>query len=209
MKKFLPIGIGILVLLGFILFTRKSPQSAQDTPKESSDSLSGNLKELITRNVPLKCTFDYQDETAGSTTGTVYISGDNMRGDFEMTQAEQKFTSSMIRDQGYVYTWSSAQPQGMKMKLEEPDTQMSQEEIPENFSQQLDIENESINYSCNPWSPDNSMFTPPANIEFTDLSEQMEKLQESTKEMLKDQCGTCDQLPEGDAQDQCREALGC
>jgi hypothetical protein len=94
--------------------------------------------------------------------GTIYITGSSaenmkLRIDFKtkVAQADMTVDSHMITDGLYVYTWSSATPQGIKIKTVSSD------------SVSVDSSGK-YNYSCVPWVSDNSVFSAPKDIIFSE-----------------------------------------
>ena len=71
------------------------------------------------------------------------------------------------------------------------------------------IKDENIDYNCKPWIVDNSFFTPPSNIEFVDLSQEVLQIEETVEQVEEAQCSACDQLPAGQGKEECRQSLGC
>lgn len=174
----------------------------------------GSFMALLARGQSLKCDFTHTDEESGYTTsGTSYIDGENLRGDFEMTDGETTTETSVIRDGEYSYTWGQT-PFGDSMALKHKLT--AQEKLEEDVMEQkqeegFDLEEE-LDYRCVAWRADKSMFVPPSDIEFTDFTEGMmqhnrdlEMLDGVNKEQM---CAACDQVPP-EAQAQCRASLGC
>lgn len=222
MNKTALIGLGVLVIIGVAVFTinpfkkssKPQQQASTDTLQQNegssdSQSISGTLRDLLARNLPMECSFTRTDE-AGTTSGTVYLSGKKMRGDFEMTQSDgAQVSSSVIRDGEYGYTWTSQQPQGMKMKLDESDVVTEDEESSEKKQEPFALDKEDVDYTCKPWRADNSMFVPPSNIEFVDISKQVEQIQDVSDQLKDTQCSACDQVPAGAGREQCKKSLGC
>jgi len=217
MKKIV-LGLALALIAALAVFvyssTKKSnplnqatvPNSESTMEDSGAKSVSGTIKDLIAQNVPLQCSFNHQSE-AGETTGKVYLSGQNVRGDFTMTQPDgQTLDSFMIRKDDYAYVWGSALPQGTKLKIEDPEDFMASSE---NDDQSFNLENQDVDYSCKPWLVNSSIFNPPSDIEFVDLSETMQQMQDITKNLETNKCSACDQLPAGDLKDQCLQALDC
>ena len=225
MNKAVIIGLGglaLVVVAGVIIFAKPFQSSSQpqgqistetsSQGKKDSDvgSIKGTIKDLFARNIPMECTFTQANEEM-KTIGTVYLSGGKIRSNFQTIQDnEQSIDGFMIQDGEYIYTWTSEQSRGMKIKLE--DQRDLVEENAENLESEpksLDFEEQDIDYTCKPWLPDNSFFTPPSDIEFTNLNQQIEQIEKTTEEMGEISCDVCDQLPEGEGQIQCRQSLGC
>jgi hypothetical protein len=225
MNRNLIIAAVVLVMLGAGLYIYQKSQNGQMDPasmmKDDASALgkiNGTLQDLFAKGVPMQCSFTSTAE-GSATSGTVYVSGQNMRGEFASTQAgENEVMSYMIRTGDTTYTWSSNQQQGVKMTFSEEDAaemqakaEAMQKENPQAFS-----ENQSMDYDCKPWVPTLGSFTPPTDIEFMDLSAQMQQMQQKMEAlptgsdtMEDSQCAMCMQVPAGDAREQCKKALNC
>ena len=135
---------------------------------EEASVFSGSAKELMARGGNNKCTFTQEVENSKST-GTVYISGQKLRGDFksDVTAAgvNMSVESYMISDGEFMYTWSSMMPTGFKVKI--VDTSATATTAPS--SQQSFDSNQKLEYSCVSWTPDESQFMLPATITFKEI----------------------------------------
>jgi len=212
------IGIIIIILLaiGGYLYMNKSQSPLSMTGKEkkieetTQGSAMKSLRELMMMGQDQMCTFESTDDN-GSNKGSSYISGEKVRTDFSGTDPDGKaYSGSMISDGTYMYTWSSAGPQGMKIKINE-ETNQEVEDIKKDVQKSQDQfvnPDEKIDYRCQGWRADQSMFTPPSDIEFVDYSQPMEQTQEQTDAVKEFQCAGCDSLT-GDEQTACKSALGC
>lgn len=128
----------------------------------------------------------------------------------EEVEMEEIKTDTIIREDT-VYIWNSMQKQGIKSKLSDLRA-YDDEEFAE---QDVEISGESYNdteqikydydYKCENWRPEDAKFIVPTNIEFIDLNETMEQLQDQ----LNDACGSCDQLTDETAKAQCKTMLNC
>lgn len=216
MKKLLPILVLIAAAAVFFVYRGGNVPGVAGLPGAGGgdgESFLGTVEDLLSSGRTLTCTFSSEDE-AGETSGTVYVAGERVRGTFEVaTNTGEAFTSEMIRDGDYAYIWSSEQTQGTKMKLEEYEGDAMEADVDTPSSDQpFDFDNEAVDYQCRPWVANNSMFTPPSDIEFVDLSMQMQELQDSVMESMQElglDCSQCDAVPAGAGRDQCLQALGC
>lgn len=206
MNKNLFIGIIILLLLGGSYFYfSKSPVSP--IKKALSGLIKGNIQDLFARGANLQCTFKYKDEENMSE-GTIYVSGKKMAGIFSSTQADGTvFKSNLIRDDQYGYAWLDGQTQGTKLKIETSESVIEDSE--NNKNEVFALDNKDINYDCKPWNVENSMFTPPTNVKFQDISLQVEKVKKTTEQLKDTKCDTCNNAPAGTAREQCLQALDC
>lgn len=221
MNKQLIVAAVILVLVGagLYMFQMGKVATPGDAMKKSIDdaqkdlgTISGSLKDLAAKGVPMQCSFTHTAET-GDSAGTVYVVGDNMRGDFVIKQPNgTELKSHIIRYDNVTYSWSDDQKQGMKMMMSDTDVETmknNMEGMMKDNPQQFDVDSQNMDYACKPWLPNSTSFNPPSDITFTDLSAQMKKAQESIGGSMKAACAACENAPAGDARDQCKKALGC
>lgn len=218
------LGLIFLFLIGYGVYTKtqKTPETNRDimlvddndNDKDTEDtktdsSMKGSMFDLLKSGDNLVCTFNSTSET-GDVEGTTYISNNKMRGDFVIKDGISNMTSSMISDGEWLYSWSSAMPQGMKMKLDQfadqdstnPDTPVSNENTDQT---PLDDLKQDYDYDCDSWSVDASKFVIPTDVTFVDYSETLKQMQQQSGDM----CQTCDSIPNEDAKAQCRSAYNC
>ena len=172
-KTWIIIAILILILLaiGGFMFLGKSSKSqpsqkvaVQQTTTKPSSIVQGTIKSILGMGKTQQCAITYPNT---QTTGTVYIADKKLSGDFTVkTTGGKETVSHVISDGTYMYIWSSAMANGIKMKI--PDvTKNAPTGTVQN--QNFDI-NQKVSLNCSPWIADNSKFTPPLNINFTDMS---------------------------------------
>ncbi len=174
---------------------------AVDTDADMEDSVNGqgSLESLLGLGRDLTCTFSRQ-EVDSQINGTVYVSGEDMRGDFDISsEASGNTESHMIMTGDRVYVWNEGSTQGTQFKASEEDSEQAQKFI--NLDQTLD-------YDCDSWRKDSSKFNLPPVVTFTDISGFMTDSGEADVQEDID-CSVCDQTPEGAARDSCLAALGC
>ena len=146
--------------------TGSSVTASQSAAIKESFTGTGSFLDLMGMGRDLMCNFSYvADDTNAAVAGTVMVSGEDIRGDFEMEQANMLYKSHMIQDGTTIYTWSES-PQGnfaIMMPLNEAEeadsTSSSDYERPVNMDNDVD-------YDCQPWSADASVFVPPQDVEF-------------------------------------------
>jgi hypothetical protein len=176
MNKILLGVVAILVIGGGAYFLMNGApageQGTQNMNQESSadtssgGAFSGSIADLSARGGEWKCTVDSSANTGAGqaiSSGTVYVSGKSVRGDF--TTSVQGFgtvESHMIADGSNVYVWSSAMSQGFKMNM----TASGGSGSAATSGQGMDI-NQNYSYDCQPAQASASLFAPPANISFT------------------------------------------
>ncbi len=202
-------GIIILAIAGFLMFGNKDNVGKLENNEQNSqgtENQKSSLKNLMARSGSHMCTFN--EATANSTnSGTVYISGGKMRGDFTSIAEGKTMQSHMISMNQESYVWTDDMKQGFKMSLDQAAPTQGKQD------QSVDI-NAELNYKCESWSEDGSKFNLPQGVTFTSMQEMMNGgmmnsgIQGGTGGGNAAQCGTCDQAPEPQ-RTQCRTALGC
>jgi len=204
MKKFL-----FLFALLTLLLAGCGQQASQNQPEK----FSGSIEDLLARNKSVKC------ELIGKSgsdilSGTTYVSGTKARSDFQMKVDSQVMTSHMINDGIWMYTWTDEMPgQAIKIKLDSLDSEeFNTEDVPQDTG--LDDYQSTLDYNCYNWVKDDSLLTPPANVNFIDYSEFLQSLKNLNvgnvpNTETSSMCGTCDSLPDASAKASCLQSLGC
>jgi hypothetical protein len=145
--------------------------------KKPSSGL-GTLKELQARGADLECQIVFErSATEGNIEGTFFTSKGNLRGDFMVPAPEfgGKILSSMIVGGSSMYVWTKIDKNtfGFKSDLTNQKTKQidTKEPVP------LDS---SVKYTCTDWTAvDGSVFVPPAEVTFKDLTAVVEEGGES------------------------------
>lgn len=128
---------------------------------------SGTWRSLMGMTSAARCTVSTTANGVESM-GTVYVANGSMRGDFSSTVNGRAVDSHIIADATTVYTWSTGLPQGVKTPRDLATGQTSGNST-ETFNP-----NAELNYSCGAWTADASMFVPPTDITFLDISAMMQ-----------------------------------
>ncbi len=227
--KQIPLIIGVIIVLllagggGYYYMTQRASTtgarevSDQTATEEQETTGMMSLKDIMALGRSQRCTFEYSSPDTGKTSGTSYISGKNVRTDFTITDQENNTTEGgMIMVDSTMYTWTTVDKKGVKMTITESLEASIDEEV-----QNTEWENEYVNpdekldYKCSGWNEDPSVFAPPSDIEFMDLSEQMKVFEDLQKSMGTDgetspeaSCAVCDSMP-AEAAAACRSSLNC
>jgi len=204
--------VGVVVVGGGVYLVTSSPTDSDDVVIEekmtSDDDVSGEgtLRALLALGKNLTCDFVHDDPESGRSEGTVYLSGERMRGDFTITANGTVMESHVIRDGDTGYTWGSTPAGTMAITFT-----ISEEEqvVASGKSEQSINLDQNLEYSCTPWNVDESKFQPPADLNFQDISAQMQVMQEGSASVKGAQCGACEQIPDASSKAQCKVALGC
>lgn len=179
-------------------------EKTETTMKKPADetTVTGSIFDLIKMGSTSKCTFSSNTDTV-STSGTTYISGKQLRGDFDVVTDGNRMESHMYSDGEWVYTWTSALPQGIKMKLDAAESEKMQQDT-QQIKGMEDFQNK-FDYKCSKWSADPSIFVLPEGVQFTDFSETLKNLKSGSSNM----CAACDMVPDATAKEECKARLGC
>lgn len=165
--------IAAIVILGGGAWYFSSHQAPGAAGPNQMAGAPGNGAGTLSTLMALTGSFTCSVATAAGDTqssGTVFISNGQMRGDFNSTTkaSETVIETHLIKAGGYTYTWSSAAPQGVKF---------ADSAVPANTSgtgsQGVDDKTQ-VTYSCTPWSEDPSKFAPPSTVSFMDMSAMMQ-----------------------------------
>lgn len=217
-KLLLIVGLVIAGAVGaFLFFKKPATDGTLMSGTGTGQAISANFKQLLAMGQDYHCTFDSADEQGMTTAGEVYVAdqGKKLSGEF-MTESTDDTTvqSNVIYDGEYSYIWSSSMTQGYKMKIDPEDESLFGGDQAESDQKTFD-DSEPVNFNCETWRVDNNAFVPPSNIEFIDMSAQMEMMMQQMPQATGVQgdapqanCAVCDQVP-GEAKAQCLSAMGC
>lgn len=222
-KIALIVGVFLLVALlggGYYYYTNtnnKTTNPPQNTNQQTQDeqvSLTGNLKDLLSKGEAYECTLFYKNNVEGLSdlTGKIYVDAkaNKFKGEFNSQFEGQQFNSYTISDGEYLYTWTDLQQTGLKVQVPK-DQDLSQTSI-ESSEEEMAINplNENYDFNCKKWSVDNNMFNPPSNIEFNELPvSPSDYINDSDLDLPQVDCSVCDMVPEESAKQQCLQSLGC
>ena len=151
--------------------TAAAKEMDKSTPKLMEKvSFTGSWMDLVKRGGTYVCEVDHSSAVDVSS-GMVYVSGTDVRGDFTSKTAAGTVTSSMLKKGDMVYVWGGGMPQGVKMQA----TMMegSAGASTGTSGQVVDAKQE-YGWNCTPTTPDASKFALPKGIEFMDVSAMMQ-----------------------------------
>ena len=192
------IAVIAVILIGGGIYWSSMVKPVAMNPATSQNS----IRALMAKGQPMKCQYNPSAATAGQS-GTIYLSGEKMRGDFTIIQNGQEFKTSIIRDGQWMYSWSGAMNgQGTKVKVTAQASGTAAAEANKGF----DVD-QPLDANCTAWQADASVFTPPSNVTFQDLSAQIQG--NTNVAAPKVDCSVCNSAPAGEARQQCLAALKC
>jgi len=163
-------------------------QSA-DSPTVATDEMSGSASILdlmeSASGKSMECTFVFSGEGMRSE-GAGFFVDDKARVDSLYTADDgMQMASYMIMDNpaDSVYVWSlvNGEQTGMKMSISENQKVANMGTLAD--ASQTGTAPEQISpdsvtqYTCKPWSPDMTVFIPPSNVEFTDMTEMLKMME--------------------------------
>jgi len=202
----------VLILLlgagGYLMLNKNTSRlpktTATTTPKKTENqTTTKSLIDLVRMGQNLRCSFK-TEVTNGSTEGTVYVSGQNIRADFNITTSGKTMQTSMIKSGDTSYIWGDSLPSGIKMTLSLD--QISQNEQTSRYFNA----NQKTNYTCAPWNVDSSLFTVPTNVKFTDMTSLLAPKETGTAVQTQtktDASDPCSQITNETAKSACENAL--
>lgn len=191
-KTIISIIIGVVVVAGIaIIATRPkvsdAPQNTQTDTSATTTATTTNtgtttpggkkmaFSSFIKQGGSYQCTVTQYIDSAytSSTMGTVYISGEKIRGNYSVEVQGMKINGSVIVRDGFAYTWSSMASIGYKAKVTETANGSAQVNVNNSgsaasgsFSWNSDMIGD---YDCKPWTTVESQFTLPASITFKEV----------------------------------------
>ena len=191
-KKTLIIIFAVLLLgiAGFLYSRRPSPDNLSNIEETQE------LAQAVTTGKPMRCLLTREGDTVE------YIIKDK---NFRMKTTTATTENYAVSDSTYLYSWSSASKQGIKMRIPteeeakemQADVEKYQATAPQFSSEDGYQAYQSQGYTvdCQAFTPSDSDFTPPTDIEFVDPSSMfpsnvpqvdgtldMDKLQEMAKD---------------------------
>lgn len=146
--------------------------TTQTTTEESVATAS--IKEFLLAGENKQCTFQDADIR-----GTLYFAGDQrMRQDYESTNAAEPGSGSMIVLQEKQYIWSNDTKEGMIFAFNPEEEAAASEEAAETPEEDSVDLNKEFEFTCRSWRVDESLFTPPSDVKFTDMAAMMQQFQQ-------------------------------
>lgn len=183
-RAYLIAGVGVLlvVVVGVWVTFSPGPKLVPETTQtyvepvaeapQAVEKLSGQdtLLRLLGLGKTLECSFQFKDDVHKSE-GTGFFDGSKMRVDTMYTATSGDiFTSNMISDGQTLYVWSDTETGKFALKMPATTSRANSEA---DSDTSLDP-NTTVWYTCQPWSVDGSVFEPPSEITFMDMTSLME-----------------------------------
>lgn len=216
MKKTL--ALSLLLVLGFTLTgcTLVDKLKSVVSPKKEGETIT-NVESLIQSGESKKCTYTTEQD-GRKLEGTMYIADKKLRGDSTYNSEEGPVEYHYIADDTWIYTWGTNMPaiktnisetKDLARKYQEGQTP----EIPKaNLENTPEISNEELerntDMKCSSWKADSSMFTPPTNVTFQDMTELIKGLPKP-EDLKQNNCSVCNVAPDEKTKSECKASIGC
>ena len=136
-----------------------------------SDHLTGqdSLKNLLALGKTLECSFRTSDDGI-TTEGSAFFDSGKLRVDTMYTGASSSIdTSSLIISGDTMYTWSKTDAGEFAIKMPTAAVPATSAGTRKG---EVSLQN-NVQYDCKPWRVDGSVFVPPADLTFMDMSAMM------------------------------------
>jgi hypothetical protein len=171
MKKnwWIIIVIVLIIIIGFSYFNKPAKQTTVNPSQSASTTtkkgLFTSIQDAMSRSLSLKC--EYKN-AQGST--TAYIKGTMVRATNEPADNKTKIGNVIIKDTK-MWIWQEGEKTGMTLDLSgtNPGTQQTNKD-------KIFADLEQYKNSCSSSVVSDSIFTPPADVVFKDLSNFQEEL---------------------------------
>lgn len=168
-KKLIILVILVAVVVGaYFVFGGSKEVKNEELGNTNDEQPSGKkmaFSQFLKQGGAYKCEVkQYMSDFENS--GTMYISGQNMRGEFSTVAEGKTMTSSFVSRDGYSYTWSSMTP-GMGFKIKaEAETANEDTDINGTYAWSAD---QIGDYNCENWVVDATKFELPKNVTFQEI----------------------------------------
>lgn len=163
------IGIVAVLIVGVGAFFLFGKGGMKDSSTNSSSAFT-SIKDALSKSLSLECDFTDTDGRLSK----VYIKNGAMRGDFTGATADE--SGSMIVKDKKMYFWNENEGYVMAMPDEEGmdyDDSSMQANEGSDFLKEI----EQYKDNCKPAVVSDSLFTPPSDVAFTDMSKMMDSMQ--------------------------------
>lgn len=182
MKQWFPIIVISSFILGGCQMTKNTTvnnlPTIAPTAAVKTTTLATSLKDLLTGEKNEKCTWTTEDN--GNQSGTIYVSGKKFKQEINITDSKTQAVSQLysLSDGTSLYSWGSAMgTRGVKISLAEMETLANSAATGTPSQTTVDL-NKQYQYQCQPWTASENDLKLPTDITFTDMSNQMQQLNE-------------------------------
>lgn len=189
------IGLVAAVLVGVWYFSNLYKETSPAVLSEGTeisvatttagDSLVGkdSLTALLTLGKSLECTFSFSSEGVRGEGSAFYDDGLARIDSLYLDESNQNMSSYLIIDSNneVMYSWftNDGLTQGVKLSTKVPSDQTA---VVKDITKPETVTPDTpVQYDCKPWVADRSVFVPPSEIEFTDMSDMQKMMEDMQK----------------------------
>ncbi|MEM3153954.1 MAG: hypothetical protein QW165_00085 [Candidatus Woesearchaeota archaeon] len=162
----------ILLLIMFLIACAKPAIEQVKEPVAKGEEIDMAIATKLGK--PVKCVLDQKGQTV-----TIYMKGSKMRMDTMPADAHGIYTQDVM------YTWKG--DQGMMMRMDDVKRMSAQagQEYRPKTQEEIVASAQQSNVKCEAAMIDESIFVPPSNIQFQDLSDMMKQAEAAVKGLQK------------------------
>ncbi len=173
------VSVAVLVIVGVSIKNKNnlsktskhtnSTKQIATLDKNTNNSKNANSK--LDENKPQKCYIKDVSDDGRVYESTIYTDGKGRIYTISKTDTSsgEKTTYSIVSND-YVYTWSDNKNEpGMKIPIEDDESKDSYQDEDNSYGEMKNAEGDVV--KCEPWKVDKSVFTPPSDVKFMDLSD--------------------------------------
>jgi len=194
-KTYLVVGVvGIVVVVSWYLAHPKNGIPVAENQVVESQTLvaneavplignsgTGRLADMFTQTEPVQCAFT-SIETEDSVSEGMFWYDDGLFAAEVLTRAEgELYTSNLINTGTQLYVWSGTAAGMMAIVMAAPTSTeaLLATQADAATSDGIDYEQQ-VSYDCQPWTPNQLQFTPPADMAFIDVAAMMQGMMEGS-----------------------------
>jgi hypothetical protein len=162
------------------------------------------VNELFAMNKPMKCTWKESATGDKDVTNIIYINNKKFYQDVTMGEIGHSFT---VYNGDYLYIWNDFNDAASKIKETNATTGTEPKENSAGLDQKKD-------FICESWAADDSVFTPPSDKNFKDVTTEMNQAVQNlnnggSEKINKQICDSCKNAPTQELRDSCMGDIKC
>ncbi len=164
--------VALIIIIGGLIFFNQNQKTSpdkkgQDITSETKPGVFESIKDAMSKSMSLKCEYKTTDAQT-----VAYIKGKSVRVDGIYKNTNK---SSTIMKNDKMWTWDTVKKEGMIIPLKQTETDKK------SSSDQIIEELEKEKQFCKPAIVSDSMFNPPTDVKFQDLSGMLDNLENTQK----------------------------
>ncbi len=140
--------------------------------KSDSNNITASLKSLFDSGKSQKCAWENKTDE-GKISGVIYFKGDKFYQETTLADGKRMYA---ISDGANMYSYFDGTNTGFKVAMDFGAIKDTAENLSGETKDMAPDFEKNMDFKCAAWAVDESKFTPPANITFTDLSGMLQNL---------------------------------